>query len=51
MFLDSVRALKGERGEDMEILAPVGITVTSDDGKVLGMSNVFCNTSPILYNA
>ncbi|XP_068591846.1 GTP-binding protein 10 isoform X2 [Cebidichthys violaceus] len=28
----SVRALKGERGTDKEVLAPVGITVTTDDG-------------------
>lgn len=35
----SVRALKGEMGKDMEILAPVGITVTTDEGKILGMSS------------
>lgn len=35
----SVRALKGERGKDEEILAPVGITVTTDDGKILGELN------------
>ncbi|XP_034731147.1 GTP-binding protein 10 [Etheostoma cragini] len=35
----SVRALKGERGKDKEILAPVGITVTTDDGKILGDLN------------
>lgn len=36
-FIYSVRALKGERGKDIEIFAPVGITVTSDDGRKLGM--------------
>ncbi|XP_029306503.1 LOW QUALITY PROTEIN: GTP-binding protein 10 [Cottoperca gobio] len=35
----SVRALKGERGKDKEIVAPVGITVTTDDGKILGDLN------------
>ncbi|KAK5922310.1 hypothetical protein CgunFtcFv8_019584 [Champsocephalus gunnari] len=35
----SVRALKGERGEDKEILAPVGVTVTADDGKIVGDLN------------
>lgn len=33
----SVRALKGETGKDKEISAPIGITVTADDGKILGM--------------
>ncbi|XP_014911312.1 GTP-binding protein 10 [Poecilia latipinna] len=35
----SVRALKGEKGKDEEILAPIGITVTSDDGRILGELN------------
>ncbi|KAM3873322.1 GTP-binding protein 10 [Diretmus argenteus] len=35
----SIRALKGEKGKDEEIYAPVGITVTTDDGKVLGELN------------
>ncbi|XP_075965626.1 GTP-binding protein 10 isoform X1 [Anarhichas minor] len=35
----SVRALKGERGTDKEVLAPVGITVTTDDGKIVGDLN------------
>ncbi|CAJ1062236.1 GTP-binding protein 10 isoform X1 [Xyrichtys novacula] len=35
----SVRALKGERGQDKEIYAPVGITVTADDGKIIGELN------------
>ncbi|XP_070692204.1 GTP-binding protein 10 [Pempheris klunzingeri] len=35
----SVKALKGERGKDEEIFAPVGITVTTDDGKNLGDLN------------
>lgn len=35
----SVRSLKGESGEDKEILVPVGITVTTDDGKILGELN------------
>ncbi|XP_037640112.1 GTP-binding protein 10 [Sebastes umbrosus] len=35
----SVRALKGERGNDEEILAPVGVTVTTDDGNFLGDLN------------
>lgn len=36
----SVRALKGETGKDKEISAPIGITVTADDGKILGELNV-----------
>ncbi|XP_061145719.1 GTP-binding protein 10 isoform X1 [Syngnathus typhle] len=35
----SVRSLKGQRGKDKEILVPVGITVTSDDGRILGDLN------------
>lgn len=35
-FMNSVHALKGERGQDVEIVAPVGVTVTTDDGKKLG---------------
>ncbi|KAG7242245.1 hypothetical protein INR49_024291 [Caranx melampygus] len=35
----SVRTLKGERGVDKEILAPVGVTVTTDDGRILGDLN------------
>ncbi|CDQ96284.1 unnamed protein product [Oncorhynchus mykiss] len=34
----SVRALRGQKGEDQEVLAPPGITVTNDDGMVLGKS-------------
>ncbi|XP_076826794.1 GTP-binding protein 10 [Brachyhypopomus gauderio] len=35
----SIRALKGAKGEDVEISAPVGITVTTDEGCVLGQLN------------
>ncbi|KAK2910238.1 GTP-binding protein 10 isoform X2 [Channa argus] len=35
----SVRALKGESGKDIEISAPIGISVTTDDGKILGHLN------------
>lgn len=35
----SVRALQGEKGSDNEIFAPVGITVTTDEGKILGELN------------
>ncbi|XP_021476894.1 GTP-binding protein 10 [Oncorhynchus mykiss] len=35
----SVRALRGQKGEDQEVLAPPGITVTNDDGMVLGKLN------------
>lgn len=42
LFMNSVRALKGERGQDVEIVAPVGITVTTDEGKKLGMQGT-CN--------
>uniref|UniRef100_A0A8C9REN0 GTP-binding protein 10 n=1 Tax=Scleropages formosus TaxID=113540 RepID=A0A8C9REN0_SCLFO len=35
----SVRALKGDKGEDQLIFAPPGIVVTSDDQKVLGELN------------
>lgn len=40
-FMNSVRALKGERGQDVDIGAPVGVTVTTDDGKKLGMSDSY----------
>ncbi|KAM9783187.1 GTP-binding protein 10 [Neosynchiropus ocellatus] len=36
----SVRSLKGEKGADCDILAPVGITVTADDESILGHLNV-----------
>ncbi|TTB12804.1 GTP-binding protein 10 [Bagarius yarrelli] len=35
----SIRALKGAKGADVEILAPVGICVTADDGRTLGELN------------
>ncbi|RVE62695.1 hypothetical protein OJAV_G00159470 [Oryzias javanicus] len=35
----SVRSLKGEKGTDMEVLAPVGIAVTTDAGRILGDLN------------
>ncbi|XP_061676642.1 GTP-binding protein 10 [Syngnathoides biaculeatus] len=35
----SVRSLKGQRGKDIEILVPVGITVTTDDDRILGELN------------
>uniref|UniRef100_UPI0037E946A4 GTP-binding protein 10 n=1 Tax=Semicossyphus pulcher TaxID=241346 RepID=UPI0037E946A4 len=35
----SIRALKGEKGKDKEVCAPVGITVTTDDGRILGELN------------
>ncbi|KAF7669752.1 hypothetical protein LDENG_00147010 [Lucifuga dentata] len=35
----SIRALKGEKGKDQEIFVPVGITITTDHGKVLGDLN------------
>lgn len=40
-FMNSVQALKGERGQDVEIMAPVGVTVTTDDGKKLGMPDSY----------
>lgn len=33
---DSVRALKGDKGKDCEVDVPLGITITSDDGKKIG---------------
>lgn len=36
LFFSSIRALKGGKGEDVDISAPVGICVTTDDGRVLG---------------
>lgn len=47
LLIDSVRSLKGERGVDKEVLAPVGITVTTDDGRILG--NLKCNTPLAKY--
>lgn len=41
-FVNSVKALKGGKGKDIEILAPVGITVTSDSGKIIGRFNLSC---------
>lgn len=35
-----IRALKGTKGEDKEIFAPVGISVTTDEGKIIGELNV-----------
>ncbi|XP_047453900.1 GTP-binding protein 10 [Mugil cephalus] len=35
----SIRALKGEGGKNVEVLAPVGITVTTDDGRKIGDLN------------
>lgn len=35
----SVQALKGARGKDCSIPAPVGITVTTDDGRLIGNLN------------
>lgn len=35
----SVRGLKGEKGEDYELHVPVGITVTNDNGRVMGELN------------
>lgn len=35
----SVRALKGERGKDCSIPAPVGITITADNGRLIGNLN------------
>ncbi|XP_040900639.1 GTP-binding protein 10 [Toxotes jaculatrix] len=35
----SLQALKGEKGNDKEIFAPAGITVTTDDGRILGDLN------------
>lgn len=35
LFL-SIRALKGAKGGDVEIVAPTGICVTTDDGRLLG---------------
>ncbi|XP_060777419.1 GTP-binding protein 10 isoform X2 [Neoarius graeffei] len=35
----SIRALKGAKGGDVEISAPIGICVTTDDGRVLGELN------------
>ncbi|XP_061531587.1 GTP-binding protein 10 [Phycodurus eques] len=35
----SVRSLKGERGKNIEILVPVGVTVTTDDDRILGELN------------
>ncbi|KAM4580541.1 GTP-binding protein 10 [Odontesthes bonariensis] len=36
----SVQALKGQKGKDIEVLAPVGITVTTDDSRIVGDLNV-----------
>ncbi|XP_068179296.1 GTP-binding protein 10 isoform X2 [Antennarius striatus] len=33
------KALKGAKGDSKEILAPIGITVTFDDGKIIGHLN------------
>ncbi|XP_006258991.2 GTP-binding protein 10 [Alligator mississippiensis] len=35
----SVRALKGDKGKDCEVDVPLGITITSDDGKKIGELN------------
>ncbi|KAG7335732.1 hypothetical protein KOW79_000425 [Hemibagrus wyckioides] len=38
-FNSSIRALKGAKGGDVEIVAPTGICVTTDDGRLLGELN------------
>nr|XP_055065938.1 GTP-binding protein 10 [Misgurnus anguillicaudatus] len=38
-FNSSIHALKGAKGEDTQIVAPAGICVTTDDGKILGELN------------
>ncbi|KAI5105841.1 GTP-binding protein 10 [Silurus meridionalis] len=38
-YNSSIRALKGAKGADLEISAPVGICLTADDGKTLGELN------------
>uniref|UniRef100_A0A8C1NNL1 GTP-binding protein 10 n=1 Tax=Cyprinus carpio TaxID=7962 RepID=A0A8C1NNL1_CYPCA len=35
----SIHALIGTKGEDAQVFAPVGISVTSDDGRILGELN------------
>ncbi|RXN05433.1 GTP-binding 10 [Labeo rohita] len=35
----SIHALRGAKGEDTQVFAPVGISVTTDDGKILGELN------------
>ncbi|XP_078394566.1 GTP-binding protein 10 [Cetorhinus maximus] len=35
----SIRSLKGTKGNDCEIHAPVGISITNDDGEVIGELN------------
>ncbi len=36
MFFFSIHALRGAKGEDAQVFAPVGISVTTDDGRILG---------------
>lgn len=40
VYLCSVSALKGSKGKDCEIPAPVGISVTDENGKVIGKCTV-----------
>lgn len=40
----SIRALKGAKGENVEISAPIGIYVTTDDGRTLGSI-----TQPLMF--
>lgn len=35
-FFGRVSALKGSKGEDCEIPVPVGISVTDENGKIIG---------------
>uniref|UniRef100_A0A9J7Z448 GTP-binding protein 10 n=1 Tax=Cyprinus carpio carpio TaxID=630221 RepID=A0A9J7Z448_CYPCA len=35
----SIHALRGAKGEDSQVFAPVGISVTTDDGRILGELN------------
>lgn len=32
----SIHALRGAKGEDTQVFAPVGISVTADNGRILG---------------
>ncbi|KAK2903096.1 hypothetical protein QQF64_010004 [Cirrhinus molitorella] len=35
----SIHALRGNKGEDTQVFAPVGISVTTDDGRIIGELN------------
>lgn len=51
LFFCRVSALKGSKGKDCEIPVPVGVSVTDENGKIIGKCTVasyIVNDNPVL---